>query len=107
MHIQLAAVCYLKLAKAHAEEDWEKAEHMDRMLSGHLAALKAAKKKQEAKWTQPSGDSPAEWATEVLERLDAAEGSDGTFDASKMSKEDLHALMEESYAEWKEARGLK
>ena len=104
MHLQLAAVCYLKLAKAHMEENWEKAEHMDRMLNGHLAALKAAKKKQEASATQPSGDSPAEWATEVLERLAAAEESDGPMDASDLSKDDIHDLMQKSYEQWKEQR---
>jgi len=107
MHIQLAAVCYLKLAKAHMQEDWEKAEHMDRMLKEHLTELKAAKKKQEAQAAEPSGDSPAEWATEILERLDAAEKSGEHLDASEISKEELHAMMDESYEQWRESKGLK
>ncbi|MHB9038428.1 MAG: helix-turn-helix domain-containing protein [Armatimonadota bacterium] len=102
MHIQLAAVCYLKLSKAHLAEDWEKAEHMDRMLKGHLTELKAAKKRQQA--TEPSGDSPAEWATEVLESLAATERSGGPIDASELSKDDFNDLMRKSYERWKEQR---
>jgi len=45
MHIQLAAVYFLRLAQAQADEDWGKAEHLDRMLKNHLTELKAAKKK--------------------------------------------------------------
>ncbi|MHB9038656.1 MAG: helix-turn-helix domain-containing protein [Armatimonadota bacterium] len=102
MHIQLAAVCYLKLAKAHLAEDWEKAEHMDRMLKGHLMELKAAKKRQQS--TEPGGDSPAEWATEVLESLAALEGSGGPIDVSELSKEDFNDQMRKSYERWKERR---
>jgi hypothetical protein len=102
MHIQLAAVCYLKLAKAHLAEDWEKAEHMDRMLKGHLTELKAAKKRQQA--AEPGGDSLAEWATEVLESLAAVEGSGGPVDMSELSKEDFNDQIRESYERWKEQR---
>ncbi|MHB9038735.1 MAG: helix-turn-helix domain-containing protein [Armatimonadota bacterium] len=105
MHVQLAAVCYLKLAKAHLAEDWEKAEHMDRMLKGHLAELKAAKKKQQA--TEPGGDSLAEWATEVLESLAGLEGSGGPIDVSELSKEDFNDLIGKSFEQWKERRQTK
>lgn len=76
MNLQLAAVCYMKLAKAHIAEDWEKAERLDRMLRGHMAALKAAKKKQEKNDIRPTGDTPAERATSLLEKLAEAEAAE-------------------------------
>ena len=110
MHIQLAAVYFLRLAQAQAAEDWSKAEHLDRMLKNHLMELRAAKKKQETQVARSDGGSPAEWATELLERLAAEETSDEKDEVdgvstSDPSSDDMGALVEKSYAKWKESRG--
>lgn len=109
MHIQLAAVYFLRLAQSQAIEDWDKAEHLDRMLKNHLTELRAAKKKQETQLTRTTHYSQADWATELLEKLAAAEASAESSEtngvsASDMSSDDISALIDKSYTEWKASK---
>jgi transposase len=77
LHLELAAVYYVKLVGAQTDADWEQAERFDRMMQSHLKELKAAKKKQESQRGRKTGDTPAERAAAIVEAL-RAEGIDRT-----------------------------
>jgi transposase len=108
MHIQLAASYLVKLSQAQNSGDWNKVEVLDRMLERHLSELRAAKRRQDAESEDTGGDSPAEWATELLERAAAAEAAgtlakdDGA--APGMTSEEAMELMDRHYAEWRKNR---
>jgi len=77
LHLELAAVYYVKLVRAQTEGDWEQGERFDRMMQSHLKELKAAKKIQESQRGRKTGDTPAERAAAIVEKL-RAEGLDRT-----------------------------
>ncbi|MHB9124581.1 MAG: helix-turn-helix domain-containing protein [Armatimonadota bacterium] len=105
LHLELAAVYYVKLVQAQAEGDWEQAERFDRMMQSHLKELKAAKKKQESEQKYKTGDTPAEWAAEMVEKYRSNGASNGDVDPGlEMSREEMDTLLRESYARWKESR---
>ncbi len=105
MHIQLAALYFMRLVQAQADEDWDKAEHIDRMLKNQMSELRAMKKKQESQVSQLSGLSPAEWASELLERYRAAVADgyveDTDVSIPDMSNEEGRALLDAGYARWR------
>lgn len=73
LHMELAAVYSVKMIRAQDTADWEQTERFDRMMHSHLKELKAAKRKQDAREPERSGDTPAERATALVEALRAEE----------------------------------
>jgi len=65
----LAAASFIHLGRAIEADDVEAAERIDRMLRCHLKDLKATKTTREGNGPSQQGTTPAEWATELLERV--------------------------------------
>lgn len=67
VQLEFAGIYMLKLARAILAEDWEIAAKVDGLLRANLKDLKATKQMREGE--KPLAPfSPAEWATELLER---------------------------------------
>lgn len=67
IQLEFAGIYMLKLARAILAEDWETAAKVDGLLRANLKDLKATKQMREGE--KPTAlFSPAEWATELLER---------------------------------------
>jgi len=89
LHLELAAVYYVKLVRAQADGDWEQAERFDRMMHNHLKELKAAKKKQESQRGRKTGDTPAERAADLVEALRAEAIDKMAIESERETEEDM------------------
>ena len=69
IQVELVAVYFLKLGRAHETGDSEAAERLDRMIRAHLKDLKATKISREGEAPKGPETTPAEWATALLEKL--------------------------------------
>ncbi|MHB9038902.1 MAG: hypothetical protein ACYC64_19865 [Armatimonadota bacterium] len=73
IQVELVAVYFLKLGRAHEAGDWEVAERLDRMIRCHMRDLKTTKISREGTEAMGVETTPAEWATSLLEQLAEAE----------------------------------
>ncbi len=73
IQVELVAVYFLKLGRAHEAGDYEAAERLDRMIRCHLKDLKTTKITREGTEPTEPRTTPAEWATALLEKLAEAE----------------------------------
>jgi hypothetical protein len=76
VQLELVALYFLQLCRCCVAMDWENAERLDRMIRANLRDLKATKRAREG--DAPKGgetQSPAEWATALLERVAAGQAA--------------------------------
>lgn len=72
MQTELVALYFIQLGRCVTAQDWENAERVDRMLRANLRDLKATKRAREGENANTGEQqSPAEWATALLERVAA------------------------------------
>jgi hypothetical protein len=71
IQLELVGIYFLQLGRAILAERWDAADTIDRMLRSHLKELKATKRVREGDGPIHPGTTPAEWATDLLERLAA------------------------------------
>jgi len=69
IQLELACIYGLQLFRAIAAQNWEAAERVDRLMRHHLSDLKSTKRVREGEGAVGEQISPAEWATELLERV--------------------------------------
>lgn len=76
MQVELVTLYFLQLGRAIKVKDWENAERIDRTMRGHLREMKATKRGREGDTVPASTmQSPAEYATAILERVAAAQAA--------------------------------
>lgn len=71
IQLELVGIYFLQLGRAILAERWDAADTIDRMLRCHLKELKATKRVREGDGPIQPNTTPAEWATDLLERLQA------------------------------------
>jgi len=71
VQLEYVGIYSLQLMRAIAQEKWDAAERVDRMLRGHLEALKLTKKAREGDGQPESRTTPLSLAMSLLERAKA------------------------------------
>ena len=72
--VELVALYQIRLARALESGDTRDAERFDRMIRAHLRDLNATKNLRDNAPKEPE-TTPAEWATALVEQLNAAEAA--------------------------------
>jgi len=83
VQLELVGIYSLQLMRAIAQEKWDAAERVDRMLRHHLDALKVTKKAREGDGPAESRTSPLSLAMSLLERAKARQAEEESADAEK------------------------
>ncbi|HEY3377655.1 MAG TPA: hypothetical protein VGL77_09200 [Armatimonadota bacterium] len=83
VQLELVGIYSLQLIRAIAQEKWEAAERVDRMLRHHLDDLKVTKRAREGDGASESRTSPLALAMSLLERAKARQAEEETADAEK------------------------
>ncbi len=83
VQLELVGIYSLQLIRAVAQEKWEAAERVDRMLRHHLDDLKVTKRAREGDGPAENRTSPMALAMSLLERAKARQAEEETADAEK------------------------